>query len=65
MARVLEGAHAAGAGVGEPERARPGEVTSMPSFTRSGRPSFSFASSASAGQHVDGVPREFVGHEEG
>ena len=35
-----------------------GEVTSIPSFTRSGRPSFSFCSRPSAGQHVDGVPRQ-------
>ena len=35
-----------------------GEVTSMPSLTRSGRPSASFASSPPGGQQVDVVPGE-------
>jgi len=41
-----------------------GEVTSMPSFTRSGRPSASFASSPPTG-HVDRVTRQVSDHRRG
>ena len=37
----------------------------MPSFTRSGRPSASFASRPPSGQHVDGVPRQVLEHRRG
>ena len=51
------GTRASAAAGSRGRRGCPATVTSMPSFTRSGRPSFSFAVEAAVGQEVDGVAR--------